>query len=256
MSKQQARKRAARRQDSLFAIASRIKNSARSIELPEPPILAKWIERYRRLRRQAVEFNNPLVAAIDMKSMHHAAKELGILRRGILVFESEEEMNVLMDHALYHAPSGGASIVETYFRDHPPAPGSDAEALFRAKRGAKFTLSFVVKRFPGFGLEVRDLLTDQPFLVADINFSNSQCEGFTLAGRLLPLDDFWMFSGAMVPILHPDALERIAQYFDRVFGGWRPLEGLPPDRQRLAESFILRTCLEYNPFERMRTENV
>lgn len=256
MSKQQARKRAARRQDSLFAIASRIKNSARSITIPGPPILATWIERYRRLRRQAVEFNNPLVVAIDKKSLHHAAEELGILRRGILVFESEEEMNVLMDHALYYAPPGGASIVETYFRDHPPAPGSDQAVLSSAKRGAKFTLSFVVERLPGFGLEVRDLLTDQSFLAADINLSNSPCEGLTLVGRLQPLDDFWMFSGAMVPINDPGALERIAQYFDRVFGGWRPLAGLPPDRQRLAESFILRTCLEYRPFERMRTENL
>lgn len=257
MSKQQARKLAARRrQDALATITDRIANSSATLSAPDYQTLAQWTERYRRLRRQGVEFTAPLLEALPKEIMDHAAEELGILERGVYVFESEEELNVLMDHALHYAPPGKEPFVASYFRSNPPPPGSDDEVLARAMLGARFVLALVVERFPGFGLEVRDLLTGEPFLVADIHFSQSKCLGLTLAGRLHPLDDFWMFSGAMVPVAHEDVFAEIAQYFDRVLGGWRPLAGLAPDRQRLAESFILRTCLEYEPFARMRTENV
>lgn len=257
MSKQLSRKLAARqRHDALATITDLIANSSATLSVPESQTLARWTERYRNLRRQGVKFTNPLVTALPKEVMDVAAEELGILDRGVYVFESEEEMNVLMDHALHYAPPGKATFVASYFQSNPPAPGSDAEVLARGVLGARFVLAFVVERFPGFGLEVRDFLTGEPFLVADIHFSQSKCLGLTLAGRLHPLDDFWMFSGAMVPVIQGDALARIAQYFQRVLGGWRPLIGLAPDRQRLAESFILRTSLEYEPFARMRTENL
>ena len=257
MSKKQARKRAARRgSGSLDTIGARMAEASAALCVPDSQTLAEWTERYRAIRRKGLEFTKPLIGEIPREVMDHTAEELGILQQRTYVFESEEETNVLMDHALHFAPRGGVSTVESYFREHPPAPGTDDEAMARGFLSARFVLCLIVERFPGFGLEVRDLLTDRPFLVADIHMSQSNCVGLTLTGRLHPLDDFWMFSGAMVPVVHSEAFERIAQYFDRVLGGWRSLDRLPPDRRRLAESFILRTCLEYHPFEQMRTVNV
>src|SRR6267378_3082601 len=58
------------------------------------------IERYKRLRGLARDLNHRIVQTIPREAMHQVAEAIGVLHGGVLVSESEEESNVLMDCCL------------------------------------------------------------------------------------------------------------------------------------------------------------
>src|SRR5437660_253720 len=65
------------------------------------------IERYRRLRRLAAELNQKIIETVPKQAMHEVGRAIGILQRGTLVFETEDETSVLMDCCLYDWIEGG-----------------------------------------------------------------------------------------------------------------------------------------------------
>jgi len=161
---------------------------------------ADLAERYKRLRAVSFQLNTILPGRACKETLERAARKLGLWGHAGVVLGKLGEVNVLMDYVIYDCYEDGANAVDRYIARRPPAPGSDEEAVLRAKQRAFYAIVQVEELLVGLGVRVRDLLTGRRFLLADIGFSATAAEGLVLATRLLPFEDFVMSSGAALPL--------------------------------------------------------
>jgi len=160
---------------------------------------APLVRRYKRLRQVGRELNNLIVETLSREAIDWTARRLGLWQDGTIVFETQDETHVLMDHAIHGYFEDGRNAVDRYIEAHPPQPGSDEAAVLEAARRTFFAILEVEEVVPGVGVWVRDLLRDARFLLVDLGFSQTAAEGDVLATRLLAFEDFAMTSGAALP---------------------------------------------------------
>jgi hypothetical protein len=88
------------------------------------------VDRYKRLRALGRDLNQRIVETIPREMIPRAADALGILQKGVLVFETEDSAGVLMDSCLYDWPVEGKSLVERFAGTHTfPAGGDEHEIM-------------------------------------------------------------------------------------------------------------------------------
>jgi hypothetical protein len=146
------------------------------------------LTRYQRFRPIRFRLNDELVRRLPRDVLDEGARKLGILRRGVFVFDNEDESSVLMDYCIYNVFRRGRNAVEQYLCDCPPDPNSDEMACLGAMKQATYALVVVLRVEPGVGCHVRNLFTEEKRLLADIGLAKSARPGTLMATRLL---DFW-----------------------------------------------------------------
>jgi hypothetical protein len=156
------------------------------------------VARYKGLRRIVWRLQNDVLPKyLSKQAMQTSGEKLGIMERGTLVFETEDEIGVLMDHSLYDYWDQGANTILRHIVAAPPDPGTEEYAVLKAMVHSFHTVVQVTKTLPGIGVRVVDLLAGrQEYLLIDLGFGQTARQGVMLATRLLPLDDFVMTSGA------------------------------------------------------------
>lgn len=171
------------------------------------------ISRYKRLRTVGRTLNSKLVERLGKDVLHEGGRKLGILQRGVLVFDTQDETSVLMDYCLYDVRRKGRNAVEQYLIDSPPDPESDEMACLRAMQNAIYSLFVVESVVRGFGVTVRDLLSNKTILIVDMGFGDTAQPGLVLASRVLFHEGFAMTAGAALPIsvLPEDQRQAITQ---------------------------------------------
>ena len=157
---------------------------------------AEIVARYKRLRAVGQRLNNKLIERISKDVMDAGAKRLGILKKGVLVFNTEDEFAVLADYCIYDVRTNGRNVLEQYLIDSPPDPGSDEAISLQAMQRAVYSVYEVEAVHRGVGVTVRDLLSSQSLLVVDMGLGSTGKPGFVLATRLLFQEGFAMTSGA------------------------------------------------------------
>jgi hypothetical protein len=75
---------------------------------------ARLVARYQELRELEGELNPKLGDMVGKSILHEGGKKLGLLRRGVLEFESEQQFAVLMDYCIYDIRRKGLNAVERY----------------------------------------------------------------------------------------------------------------------------------------------
>ncbi len=167
---------------------------------PNAEARAGIISRYKHLRAVGRNLSHKLVERLSKDVLHEGGKKLGILHRGTLVFNSEDESSVLMDYCLYDVPRKGRNAIEQYLIDSAPAPESDEMTCLRAMQQAIYSLFVVESVIRGFGVIVRDLLSNETILVVDMGFGSTAQPGLLFASRLLFHEGFAITGGAALPI--------------------------------------------------------
>ena len=145
---------------------------------------AAIISRYKHLRTVGRTLNHKLVQRLSKDVLHEGGRKLGILQRGTLVFNSEDETSVLMDYCIYDVYRNGRNAVEQYLVDSAPAPESDEMVCLRAMQKAVYSLFVVESVMRGFGVTVRDLLSNETIVIVDMGFGSTAQPG---AGFRFPL---------------------------------------------------------------------
>ncbi len=163
---------------------------------------------YKRLRTAGRYLNQDLVRRLPKGTMLECAKKLGLRKGKSLSFQNEGEMPVLFDYCLYNHRRAGKNIIEKYLEDSPPAETSDEMTLLRAMVKAHYSVFMVEEIQNGMGATLFDLLRHDRLSLIDIGIGTTARRGMIFGGRVLPLGDFYMTSGAFVP-LWPDIVERI-----------------------------------------------
>jgi hypothetical protein len=219
---------------------------------------AEIVQRYRRLREVSSTLNSEvLVPRIPTDVLQEGGRTLGILRRGVFVFKTEDETSVLMDYCIHDIRRGGQTVVERLLAESPPGPGSDEMLVLEAMRQARYSLFLIEEVVSGVGVRVRDLLRDTSEVLVDINLSRTAAVNLVLAARLIRPADFSMSTGATLPIPDVALFERILAELTRLFGIMRheDFRVLSPATQSQLPAVIIRACLEGDASSSVRYED-
>ena len=152
------------------------------------------------MREVRFRLNNLLVKTIPKKTLEECGRSLGFFRKGVLVFETEDETSVLMDYCLYQPGPDGRNLVAKYLEKSPPPADSDEMVALQAMTHAYYSLFQVIEVERGVGVSVRDVLRGETGFIVDVGFGNTAQRHTMLATRIIPLDDFLMTGGAALPV--------------------------------------------------------
>lgn len=167
------------------------------------------LDRYRRLRAIGTRHHSAALKFLSRAAILVLAKRLGLTLGGTLVTESEEEMTLAFDLALYTATDGRSRALDRYARAVRPAPGSDEARMLDAMRNARFSIWRLERRHDTVGLIVTDVLRQVEAWLIDEKLETSAPEGMSFAGRLCAPEGFVMSCGVIVPV-DRDLIEEVA----------------------------------------------
>ena len=172
---------------------------------------AEIINRYRQLRLVSKRHNSGASKLLSSDALMEQARRLGIARGRTLIVDSEDELTLACDLALYARQGGRKRPLDRYAASQRFAPDSDEARVLDAMLAARFAFIRVERRHPKAGLIVRDLLRQEEFWLVDEGMESTAPIGFEIATRVYSPGDFHMAAGVFVPLdsaLLTNALER------------------------------------------------
>jgi hypothetical protein len=161
---------------------------------------AEFLPRYLRLREVGRSVASALVKRLPKDVLDEGGTRLGILRGGVLVFDSEDEMAVLMDFCIHDIRRHGRNAVEAYLEEAPYPPDSDEMIFLQGLKDAYYSLFLIEAAEPGIGVQVRDAARGGTTFIMDVGFGRSAVPGLILATRILSPENFAMTTGAGLPL--------------------------------------------------------
>lgn len=167
------------------------------------------LERYRHLRAISIGHHSGAMAFVSKQAVLEHAKRLGLSTGGMLVAESEAEMTLVFDLALYTAKERRSRALDRYARATPLPPGSDAARVLEAMRHARFSVWRIKQRHEPAGLIITDLLREAEVWLVDEQLEASASEDLSFAGRICEPDRFAMGCGVVVPV-YREMMEEVA----------------------------------------------
>jgi hypothetical protein len=138
------------------------------------------------------------------------ARSLGLLRGQILVADSEDELTLAFDLAIYSARPGRSCALDRYARAARLAAGSDEARVLDAMRAARFSIWRIERKHETAGLMVSDLCRETEGWLMDERLEAGAEPGWTFAMRLCQPDAFLMTSGVVVPV-DQELMEQVAE---------------------------------------------
>jgi len=172
---------------------------------------AEIIDRYRSFRAISRSHNSGALKCLSTEALMEQARRLGILRGRTLILDTEDELALVYDLALYARQGGRKRPLDRYAASQRLAPDSDEARVLDAMLAARFALIRVERRHPEAGLIVTDLMREEEFWLVDEGMESTAPFGFKMATRVYSPDDFHMAAGVFVPlegVLLMSALER------------------------------------------------
>jgi hypothetical protein len=203
---------------------------------------AHLVPTYLRLRKMSMALNNRLVESLSKDALEEGGRKLGILHKGTLVLDSEDELAVLMDYCIYNVYRGGRNAVERMLADAPPSNPKEL-ALLEAQTAAYYSVFQVVGTERGTGIMMEDTLRGDTQFMVDVSFGNTARAGNLLAGRVIPLDGFLVSAGAMLPVAGRGT-QRLADMLVHEVPRDTDFTRLTPAQEADLTAKMIRACLE------------
>lgn len=155
---------------------------------------------YQHWRAVGFALNNLLVKRLSKSELDAGAKKLGLLKGGVLVFDSEDECAFLMDYCIHHVRTGGRNAVERELIERSDAPESDELTCLQALQHTIYSLFIVEAVEPGLGIHIRDLRSHAELFVLDLGLGRTAVPGLILATRVISVAGIHMTGGAAIPL--------------------------------------------------------
>lgn len=184
---------------------------ARLIESGDPML---WfpegdrIEKYKRIREIGKSLNGKITNVIPKEVIDRTAREMNIMVRGVLVFDSQSELDFLFDRIIYDVPWDGKTTIEHFEAEQDSELPEAEKEILGAMKEAYFSLFEVVGGIVGESLQLSDLLSDNEIELMDLSLSTTASVGLLLATRLVRIRDICITTGIAYPFLseHKDTL--------------------------------------------------
>jgi hypothetical protein len=167
------------------------------------------VKEYQRYRKTGRNLNHKIIDAyLNETILEKAATMLRLGQKRRLILDSEDDLSVLMDFALYEIPHGdGKNSVEHYAEEKGGVNAIEREllaAMVKAQTGL-FKVKRVLRDKRQIVLE--NLINPESgVILTDINFSQTLIEGLVVFFRPIRMAKFTMTSG--IAFVFPAGLEQ------------------------------------------------
>jgi hypothetical protein len=226
------------------------------VPLPDSATLERWKRAYLAIREVCFELNNKrLVPSLPKDAIGFAASNVGMLHDNTIVMDTEDQIAILADFAIFNFRVNGKNAIQRYRELHAAELSPLQQQWFEGAENSRFTLLLLGESIPEIGVQANDVLTGEHLVITDVNFSRSTVAGLTVASRIIPIDDFYMTSGAPLPIFESSALLRIGQFLVRTCSDVKDFRKLPAERAMWMEAGVIRAILEEQGTERVHYAN-
>lgn len=204
------------------------------------------IERYRHLHDILVEHNAALVKHVSRQNIFDQARRLG-LREGNRIFaDSDDEITLVFDLAIYAPGRGRSRAIDRYRRALRLPPGSDEAHVVESMCAARFSIWRVERRHELAGLVVLDVIRRTEQWLVDLGLELTAEDGMSFAGHLFTPGPFSMTTGMPVPV--------DGEILEEVFDDLPPRHA--PEPSSLADdplfaTLVCRAALAHGAMERI-----
>ncbi len=214
------------------------------MDVAHAEVQRELLAQYQRFRKVARELNRRLVDSVDREAIDEAGERLGILKQGIMVFDTEDMATVLMDFAVHHVFRDGKNAVARYLETHPGPADSEETLVLRALAEVRYGVFRAARVFRGFAAEVDDFFRGDRLLLIDVGMSSTASRDFVFAGNVVCQGRFWLTTGAALPV-SAEVVRALARPVKQAFGA-KPgdFRQMSRDRQAALAALVIRTCLE------------
>ena len=123
-----------------------------------------------------------------------------------LVFEYEEEMNVLTEYSLYEQNKGGESLIDIYKKQHRQLSMDENEILNGMEANHCSLFEIVDINIKNSIIYLKDQITKEIYRLKDINLSQTAKTEVLIFTRLIPVYNINMTSGLTFQFRKKDSL--------------------------------------------------
>jgi hypothetical protein len=205
----------------------------------------RLMTRYHGLRRVSRAVNEALVERLTKDIMDEGGKKLGILKRGMLVIESEEEMGVLMDFCIHDTRLNGRTVVQHFLDENPYRPGSQEATILEALESAVYSMFVVESRIPGIGANFRNTASGESVRIVDVGLGQCAEPGLLLATRIITVGDITMTTGASLPVAFLPEDDHSHQLIQKMGTQCAALDRMAsPDERSETNAILIRALLK------------
>jgi hypothetical protein len=157
---------------------------------------------YKHMRQVGTRMSDEAITLLNSADVKEAGRLLGLMRADYMVFDNEEEMQVLMEFACFDMVRDGKTAIQR-LADRYASDSADPDAVryLRAACAAEFSIYRVEDVCSGRGVVLRDLFREHDRTVVDVAFGTTAVPGLVLCGRLVCLGDYWKTTGVCLPLL-------------------------------------------------------
>lgn len=221
------------------------------------PDLNECLNNYKRLRIAGQWLNNTLTQQVSKTALMECAKKLGLLKGKVLLLGGEDELTIVFDYCLFNYRREDKNIIQRYFEQHPPSPGSDEMILLQGMLRSHYSVFRVQQTYPGRGAILSDLTRLETLLLMDVGISSTAKPDQMFAGRVLPLGDYYMTSGTFLPIT-PEISKAIMPILVKFLQhrGRSDERLFSPAQEAALSAQIIRVALRSGVMEKMRYHDV
>ncbi|MFH1160286.1 MAG: hypothetical protein V1733_04990 [bacterium] len=157
----------------------------------------KIVEKYRHFRQVGLGLNTKMMNCKEMKiDIRSAGKKLKLLEKNTFILDDEQDLDIVMDFALFELLINNKNFIERYYQLGFPE-SVEENILLEGKLNA-FTSLFEVVGFDKENclIKVIDVLdSDKNYSLIDIGFSQTGWIGLLFFTRIIPLPDFNITGG-------------------------------------------------------------
>lgn len=157
------------------------------------------LRRYRRWRQIRTEIQSAALKNVSRSVFLKGAKRIGLADGNTLIVNSEGELMLAYDLALYSAGAGTTRAIDRCARIWPKNRDPDEALVLQALCASRFSLFRVIGRHELVGVLLKDAMRGDELWLLDEGLEQTMRPGEFLATRAAPIEGFVVTCGAVIP---------------------------------------------------------
>jgi len=213
---------------------------------------------YRQCRKRLTQqIASPMLDSMSRRELMRSAKKLHMWYKDTVVCGSEEESAVLNEFALFSHLHAFGSIALRWCNKQPAPSSTLDKCIFAGVRASFYSIFKVLGVFPRKGILLQDLYTQKTFPIMDVGVSSTAVVNLGLASRIIPISDWGMFTGAVIPMANK-TYQALLPYLQKnireeLIGQSRPFSS---KKEMLFQTTIIRAAMTNGGFESVAYEDI
>jgi hypothetical protein len=157
------------------------------------------LHKYRRWRQLRTDIQSAALKNVALPTFLKGAKRIGIADGKTLIANSDSEVMLAYDLALYSTGAGKTRAIDRYARSQPQNSDPDETLMLEALRASRFSWFRVIEKPEAAGVRLKDLMRGGELWLLDEGLEQSVRPGDFLATRVAPVEGYVITCGAVVP---------------------------------------------------------